>query len=76
MWAKNRYMSKPVEQYLCDNCGKHKEQKRRLLEWNTADAVICKQESNWAMTASLGSWAQKAQVRTSCVQTRIRRPGL
>lgn len=65
-----------AEQYLHDTCGQHKEQECRLLEWNTADAIVCKQESNWATTASFGSRAQKAQVRTSCVQTRIGRPGL
>lgn len=63
-------------QYLYDNRGQRKEQKRRLHDRNTADTIICKQESDRAVTASLGSWAQKAQVRTSSVQTRIRRPGL
>ena len=69
-------MGKAVEQYLHDTCGQREEQKRRLLERNTGDAIICKQESHWAVTASLGSWAQKAQVRTASVQTRIRRLGL
>ena len=62
--------------YLCDNRGQCKEQKCGLRDGDTVDTVICKQESDRATTAPLGSWAQKAQMRTSSVQTRVRGPGL
>lgn len=73
---KLRHVRKALEQYLGENSRQYQEHKPRLLEGDTGDSVICQQEANRTTTTSLGSWTQKAQVRTSYVQTRTRRPRL